>query len=149
MKPRRRTWTGSFRAAGRGVVESWRRGPNFRLQLAVGFLVWRLAAILGASQVIVILASALVLAAEAANTAVEVVIDLVSPDDHPLAGLAKDLAAGSVLIAAGGAAAVGLAILLPRLPALPAALGRVAPPYLALQVVVAAILFAAVLRTRR
>jgi diacylglycerol kinase len=145
---RRRTWTGSFRAAGRGVVESWRRGPNFRLQLAVGFTVWRGAAALGADQVTIILAAALVLAAETANTAIEVVIDLLSPDPHPLAGLAKDLAAGSVLIAAGGAAAIGIAVLLPRLLALPGSWERLSPPYLALQALVAALLFVAALRPR-
>jgi diacylglycerol kinase (ATP) len=148
VKPVRRTWTGSFQAAGKGVAESWRRGPNFRLQLAIGFLTWRLAAALGANQVVIILASAVVLAAEAANTAVEVLIDLVSPDDHPLAGLAKDLAAGSVLIAAGGAAAVGIAVLLPRLLALPGSWARLSPPYLALQMLAAAALFAAAFRRR-
>jgi diacylglycerol kinase (ATP) len=143
---RRRTWTGSFRAAGRGIAESWRRGPNFRLQLAIGFTAWRLAAALGANQAAVILAAAVVLAAEAANTAVEVLIDLVSPDEHPLAGLAKDVAAGSVLIAAGGAAAVGVAVLLPRLLALPGSWERISPPDLALQILVAVALFAAAFR---
>jgi len=142
-----RTWTGSFRAAGIGVVESWRRGPNFRLQLAIGFTVWRAAAALGVSsleQVAIILAAALVLAAETANTAIEVVIDLVSPEYHVLARLAKDLAAGSVLIAAAGAAAVGIAVLLPYL--LMRAPLRSSPPLLALDALVAVALFAAALR---
>jgi diacylglycerol kinase len=151
VKPRR-TWVGSFRAAGTGVVESWRRGPNFRLQLAIGFTVWRAAAALGvgaSGQVAILLAATLVLAIETANTAIEVVIDLVSPDYHLLARLAKDLAAGSVLLAACGAATVGIVILLPRLLALPASWGHVSPPYLALEVVVAVVLFAAALRTGR
>lgn len=58
----------------------------------------------------VFVAIALVLAAELLNAAVEAVVDLVSPADHPLAKRAKDLAAASVLVAAGGAAAAGVAM---------------------------------------
>jgi diacylglycerol kinase len=61
------------------------------------------------------LVAALVLSAEAMNTAVEFVVDLVSPDYHPLAGKAKDVAAAAVLLAAFGAIVVGLIIFLPRM----------------------------------
>ena len=63
----------------------------------------------------VILAIALVWTAEALNTALERLTDLVSPQHHPLAGQAKDIAAGAVLIAAIGALCVGLVVFLPRL----------------------------------
>lgn len=52
-----------------------------------------------------------VLFAELINTAVEAVVDLVSPDFHPLAKTAKDTAAGAVLIAACGAGIMGYLIL--------------------------------------
>ena len=52
-----------------------------------------------------------VLFAELLNTAVEVVVDLVSPGYHPLAKTAKDVAAGGVLVAAIGAAVMGYLIL--------------------------------------
>lgn len=52
-----------------------------------------------------------VLCAEMFNTAVEAVVDLVSPCYHPLAKIAKDTAAGAVLIAACGAAIMGYLIL--------------------------------------
>lgn len=52
-----------------------------------------------------------VLCAEMFNTAVEAVVDLVSPGYHPLAKVAKDTAAGAVLIAACGAAIMGYLIL--------------------------------------
>lgn len=52
-----------------------------------------------------------VLCAEMMNTAVEAVVDLVSPGFHPLAKIAKDTAAGAVLIAACGAAIIGYLIL--------------------------------------
>lgn len=61
-----------------------------------------------------ILAIALVLALEAMNSAVEAVVDLSSPQLHPLAKRAKDAAAGSVLIAAIGAALVGCIVFLPK-----------------------------------
>jgi len=52
-----------------------------------------------------------VLFAELMNTTVEAVVDLVSPGYHPLAKLAKDTAAGAVLVAAMGAAIMGYLIL--------------------------------------
>ncbi|WP_305040953.1 diacylglycerol kinase [Geobacter sp. SVR] len=52
-----------------------------------------------------------VLFAELVNTAVEAVVDLVSPDYHPLAKIAKDTAAGAVLTTAVGAAIVGYLVL--------------------------------------
>ena len=49
------------------------------------------------------------------NTAVEAVVDMVSPEFHPLAKVAKDVAAASVLLGAIGSAIVGLIIFGPRL----------------------------------
>ncbi|MDB6150728.1 MAG: hypothetical protein JWQ44_2176 [Chthoniobacter sp.] len=60
----------------------------------------------------------LVAMAEAFNTALEVLVDLVSPELHPLAGRTKDLAAGAVLCAALAAAAIGMIVFGPRLLAL-------------------------------
>jgi diacylglycerol kinase len=59
-----------------------------------------------------------VLAAEAFNTAIEFLTDLASPDFHPLAGHAKDVAAAAVLICAIGAVIVGGLILGPYIFAL-------------------------------
>ncbi len=53
------------------------------------------------------LAITLVLFAELVNTAIEVTVDLVSPDFHPLAQRAKDVAAGAVLLASVGAMVLG------------------------------------------
>jgi diacylglycerol kinase (ATP) len=65
-----------------------------------------------------ILAIALVWAAEAGNTAVEQLCDLVHPGRHPVVKRIKDLAAGAVLICAAAAALIGAATLLPHLHAL-------------------------------
>ena len=52
-----------------------------------------------------------VLCTEMINTAVEAVVDLISPEFHPLAKIAKDTAAGAVLLAACGAGITGYLIL--------------------------------------
>ncbi len=62
-----------------------------------------------------VLAITLVWAAEGLNTALERLTDLVSPGFHPLAGKAKDIAAGAVLLASAGAFLVGLFIFLSHL----------------------------------
>ena len=56
----------------------------------------------------------LVMALELVNTAVEAVVDMVTEEFHPLAKIAKDTAAGAVLIAAIMAAIVGLIIFVPK-----------------------------------
>lgn len=53
--------------------------------------------------------------AEFMNTAVEAVVDMVSPEYHPLAKVAKDVAAAAVLLGAIGAVVIGLLILGPPL----------------------------------
>ncbi len=53
--------------------------------------------------------------AEALNTAIELITDLVSPQFNSLAGKGKDVAAGAVLVAAIGAVVVGLIIFVPHL----------------------------------
>jgi diacylglycerol kinase (ATP) len=61
----------------------------------------------------VVLAIVAVWTAEALNTAFEFLTDVASPEFHPLAGKAKDVAAGAVLITATGSAIIGLIIFLP------------------------------------
>lgn len=57
----------------------------------------------------------MVLTAEAFNTAIERLVNLVSPDYHPIAGDVKDVAAGAVLICAVAAAVIGVIIFSPYL----------------------------------
>jgi len=59
---------------------------------------------------LVVLTITLVWAAEALNTALEFLTDLASPDYHPLAAKAKDIAAGGVLITAIGSVLIGILI---------------------------------------
>ena len=64
---------------------------------------------------IVILCIGVVIAAELFNTAIEKLVDLVSPQQHPVAGQVKDIAAGAVLVCAATAAIIGLIVFIPYL----------------------------------
>ena len=63
--------------------------------------------------IMVVMCIGTVLAAELFNTAIEKLVDLVSPERHPVAGRVKDIAAGAVLICAVAAAIIGLIIFIP------------------------------------
>lgn len=95
----------------------FRSQPNAKIHLvaAVGavFAGWYFE-ISATEWCLVVYAIAVVLAAEAFNTAIEELTDLTSPDFHPLAGKAKDSAAGAVLLTAIGAAIVGAIIFFPK-----------------------------------
>lgn len=80
-----------------------------------GALALALALLLRAPLAPIVLCCALVLSLELVNTALEAVVDLVSPQVHPLAKVAKDAAAAAVLVASIGAALVGLVVLGPAL----------------------------------
>ena len=68
-------------------------------------------------RVVVGLAIGGVWVAEAFNTSIETLVDLASPEHHPLAGRAKDVAAGAVLCASIAAVIVASIIFLPKLAA--------------------------------
>jgi len=105
----------------RGVGFLLRTQTNARLHLVAtvvvigagfGFQISR------AEWLAIVAAIGLVWTAEGVNTAIEAVVDLVSPEQHPLAGRAKDVAAGAVLLAALAAAVIGLLVFGTRLLAL-------------------------------
>lgn len=64
---------------------------------------------------VIVLTIALVWTAEFLNTALEAVVDLASPQQHPLARVGKDVGAAAVMIAAGASVLVGVLILGPPL----------------------------------
>ena len=107
----------SFGFALKGVATLFKTQPNARIHLMAILLVTVAGYLLKVSITewcFIVMSFAMVLAAEAFNTAVEFVVDLTSPDYHPLAGKAKDVAAAAVLITAIGAAIIGLIIFLPK-----------------------------------
>ena len=64
---------------------------------------------------ILIILFGLVITSELINTAIETLTNLVSPEYHPLAKLAKDTAAGAVLVMSIAAAVIGIIIFAPKL----------------------------------
>jgi diacylglycerol kinase len=107
----------SFGHALRGIA-AFAREPNARIHFAVTAAVIALAVWLRVSRAeaaLLALAVGLVLAAEAANSALEALADRVAPDHHPLVAKAKDIAAGGVLLAALAAAIAGVLVLGPPL----------------------------------
>jgi diacylglycerol kinase len=69
----------------------------------------------GSEWVVLSVTIGLVLAFEVMNTAVEQIVNFISPEFHPLAGKIKDLAAASVLILSIASIAIGLLIFLPHI----------------------------------
>lgn len=106
----------SFTYAWKGVCNFLSKEPNARIHCAVLVAVTAagiLFEITRTEWLVILLCFATVLAAEAFNTAIERLVDLVSPDYHPVAGEVKDIAAGAVLICAIFAALIGLIIFVP------------------------------------
>lgn len=115
---RPRSMLDTFRAAFQGLGNLVRTERNIYIHLAVVAAVVALAAALGVSWhdwLFLVVAIALVLVTETLNTAVEALVDLVSPGQRLLAGRVKDLAAAAVLLAAFFAVVVGGLVFLPRL----------------------------------
>jgi diacylglycerol kinase len=115
---RRRSFAQSFLDAWSGITYSLRTQRNMRIHLAAAAAAVLLSLLLRLGRLelaLVILAIYLVIAAEMFNTAVEKTVDLFVTTYHPLAKLAKDIAAGAVLVAALNAVATGLLVILPHL----------------------------------
>ena len=108
----------SFLYAAKGIAYMLRSQRNARIHIAATVIVCALGAWLGLTATDwrwLIAAITLVWSAEAVNTAIECLCDVVSPEYHPAVGRAKDLGAGAVLICAVGALAIGLITFAPYL----------------------------------
>jgi diacylglycerol kinase (ATP) len=112
------TLVSSFRYAFAGLRYLLWTQRNAKIHTAIGLAVVGLGFALGIDRyewLVLILTIAMVLAAEGVNTAVEAAVDLASPGYHPLAKIAKDVGAGTVLLTAIAAVIVGIVLFLPRL----------------------------------
>lgn len=108
----------SFGYAFEGWWYALRTQPNTWIHalatvVAVALAVWL--KISSVEWALIVVAIVLVWTAEFFNTAVESIVDLASPEVHPLAKAAKDVAAAAVLIGAGGAVLIAAFVFLPRL----------------------------------
>lgn len=84
-----------------------------KIHIAAALIVFIAAALLQLDRMrwlFLVLAIALVFIAELVNTAVEAIIDLISPEEHVLARVAKDTAAGAALVAAVFAVVIGILV---------------------------------------
>ena len=103
----------SFGFAWQGLRFAWRSQRNFRIETYIAVIAFLMALWLRVDLVAVLLLIALVLGLELANTALEAAVDLASPNFHPLAKTAKDVAAAAVLIVSMLAALIGLILFVP------------------------------------
>jgi diacylglycerol kinase (ATP) len=100
----------SFNYAFEGIIHVLRTQRNLRIHFAVAILVLIVALLINVTKlelIALLISITFVLIAEMLNTAVEAAIDIATTSFDPMAKLAKDIAAGAVLIASVNAVAVG------------------------------------------
>lgn len=105
-----------FARTGLGYI--LRRERNARIHVAIAVVVVLAGLIVGLSAealAAVVFAIVMVFLAEIMNTAIEKTLDLVGPGQHPQVALIKDMMAGAVLVAAGGAIVIGVIVFIPHL----------------------------------
>lgn len=106
----------SFRYAVEGILTATKE-QNLRFHLLSAVIVVLAGMLTGLSTtewLLITFVIALVIGAELFNSAIERVVDLASPEIHPLAKQAKDMAAGAVLVFAVASVIIGLLIFLPK-----------------------------------
>lgn len=110
----------SFGYAASGVVQAGSE-RNFKVDVVAAVVVFVACALLQVPAwgwAVVAMCVGVQLAMETVNTAIEAIVDLASPEIHPLAKRAKDCAAGAALITACASVVVGLIVFVPALLAL-------------------------------
>ena len=110
----RRPWARKFADAFRGLVRAVRSGSSFLVHLWAAVAVVVAAAVLRVELVewcLLLGAIAMVLAAEVFNSAIESLARAFGPGRHPRIRDALDMAGAAVLVAAAGAAAIGVIVL--------------------------------------
>ena len=103
----------SFGCALKGIAATIRGERNIKVQLAIAVVALALGAVVLRDPLewaVVILCCGCVIGAELINTAIEHVVDLVSPEWNELAGKAKDAAAGAVLVIVLAAGTIGVIV---------------------------------------
>ncbi|MFC5597617.1 diacylglycerol kinase family protein [Deinococcus cellulosilyticus] len=105
----------AFKFAYEGIMHCIRTQRNFRIELALAAVALGLSIWLKTGLAIIVACIVSVLVLEMINTAIEATIDLITEEYHPLARIAKDVAAGAVLVASLGAALIGAITLIPPL----------------------------------
>lgn len=108
----------SFRFAFEGIRAAFKEEPNLRIHFVFAIMALVAALFLGFSAIewlILAFAISLVLILEFLNTALEALVDLVSPEMKSRAKIAKDVSAATVFLAAALSVVVGLVLFLPKI----------------------------------
>lgn len=108
----------SFKYAVNGIFSVIKTEKNMQIHLSITALVILLGLLLHISSsewLVVIICIGLVLSMETVNTALEELVNLISPEKNFKAGLIKDMAAGAVLISAIISVVIGIIIFLPKI----------------------------------
>jgi len=108
----------SFKFAFQGILHMLRGEANARIHLVAAVVVIAAGFLFGLTMtewLMVIFAIGFVFSAELFNSAIEELVNLVSPGYHEKAGKVKDMAAGAVLVAAITAAVIGIIIFGPKI----------------------------------
>lgn len=108
----------SFNNAVNGIIYALKTEKNLKIHFVIAIIIIIASLFLDLTRVellVLFFSITLVLMAEMFNTAVERVVDLITQDYHPIARLAKDIAAGGVLISAVNSVLVGYLLFFDRL----------------------------------
>ena len=108
----------SFEFAFQGISTEFKKGRNFRIQILLGVLSIVLAYFLKFTSdewAILAITISAVLILELINTAIEEIVNIVSPEIKPEAKIAKDVAAASVLVASIAAVVIAAFLFLPKI----------------------------------
>lgn len=108
----------SFKYAISGIITSFRTERNMKIHILVMILVIIAGIVFKLSLldwIILVIMFGLVISAELFNTAIETTIDMITKEKNEKAKIAKDVAAGAVLVLAVASVIVGLIIFIPKI----------------------------------
>ncbi len=118
MKQKRKKLRNSFKFAFAGIITALKKEQNMKIHFTIMLIViiagfiFKLSAI---EWIICIILFGLVISLELANTAIEQTVDIAMPEKNEKAKIAKDVAAGAVLVTAIISVIVGLIIFIPKM----------------------------------
>ncbi len=118
MKTKTKKLINSFKYAFTGIATSFKTEQNMKIHILIMILVIIAGIVLKISSldwIILVIMFALVISGELFNTVIETVVDMITMEKNEKAKIAKDVAAGAVLVLAIGSVIVGLIIFIPKI----------------------------------
>ena len=118
MKPKNKKIINSFKYALQGIFTSFKTEKNMKIHIIIMILVIIAGVIFKINKIewiICVLLFTMVIAGELFNTSIETVVDMVMPEKNEKAKIAKDVAAGAVLVLAIGTVIIGFIIFIPKI----------------------------------